>query len=217
MAHMVMEVKMTKGPKLIFQLACGGIVGGLAGYSVAGLLGAEMAKTLHLDQVIVGGIGLIYVLMGLICAVGIAFPTLGSRMLNVEDAEEIGDQKRMLTGSSICMLALGAALLILPMARPDGAITPLGGFGGLMAALATLVVITIRDWKHYDEMMVQMSRDAGNFAFCGIGLVLLIWASAAWAELAYAPTPLGLVATVSGGFLLAAFFAGARLGLLRPR
>jgi hypothetical protein len=83
--------------------------------------------------------------------------------------------------------------------------------------LAILVVISIRDWKHYDELILRLSRDAGNFAFGSTGLILLIWASASWAGLASAPTPLALVAIVSGGFLFACFVAGARLGLLHPR
>lgn len=86
-----------------------------------------------------------------------------------------------------------------------------------MAALALLIVISIRDWKYYDEMLWDVSRDAGNLAFCGIGGVLLLWASAAWLGLATAPTPLTLVALVSGGFLLSIFVASARKGLLRPR
>jgi hypothetical protein len=217
MTYIVMEEKMQKTQKRTLQLAFGVLIGGLAGYSFGGFLGAQTPRTMSIDQVIVGGIGVVYLMMGLIIGFGLAFPKLGSKMLNVEDAEEIGDQKRILTGSSMCMMVLGVALVILPMAKPDGAITPLVGFGGLLAALAILVAISIRDWKHYDELILQMSRDAGNFAFCGTAFALLIWASAAWAGLASAPTPLALVAIISGGFLLAAFVAGARLGLLRPR
>jgi uncharacterized membrane protein len=217
MTHTGKEVKMQKTRKLTFQLAFGVLMGGLAGYSFGGFLGGQTPTTINVDQVIVGGIGAVYLMMGLIIGFGLAFPKLGSKMLNVEDAEEIGDQKHILTGSSTCMVVLGVALVILPMAKPDGAITPLVGFGGLLAALAILVVISIRDWKHYDELILQLSRDAGNFAFCGTAFVLLIWASAAWAGLASAPTPLALVAIISGGFLLAAFLAGARLGLMRPR
>jgi hypothetical protein len=122
-----------------------------------------------------------------------------------------------MTGSSICMVALGAALMALPLAGPGSQILPLIGFGGLLAALAILTVISIRDWKYYDEMMLQLSRDAGNLAFGGIGGALLIWSSAAWVGLASAPTPLELVAIISGGYLFAIFVASARRGLLRPR
>jgi hypothetical protein len=154
---------------------------------------------------------------GLIGGFGLILPKLGSNILNVEDADQIRDQSRILTGSTICMIALGAALMELPMAGSDGPISPLAAFSGLLAALALLIVVSIRDWKYYDEMLLQLSRDAGNLAFCGIGSVTLIWSSAAWLGLVKAPTPLALVAIVSGGFLLAIFVASARKGLLRPR
>ncbi|MGL5837832.1 MAG: hypothetical protein ACRCY3_04950 [Sphingorhabdus sp.] len=208
------EMKMNKNRKMIFQLVSGGIVGGLAGYFGIGLLGAE---NMAADQVIVSGTGLVYLLMGVLVGFGLVAPKLGSNILNVEDAEEIEEQRRILSGSTICMVALGAALMALPLAGPGGSIPPLVGFGGLLAALTLLIAISIRDWKHYDEMLRELSRDAGNLAFSGIGGVLLIWGSAAWLGLAAAPTPLGLIAVISAGFLLSIFVATARRGLLRPR
>ena len=208
------EAKMQKGRKLIFQMAFGGLLGGLAGYFGLGLLDAE---NMAIDQVTVSGVGLIYLLMGLICGFGLVAPKLGSSILNVEDADEIRDQRRVLTGSTLCMIALGAALIVLPLAGADGPISPVAAFGGLLAALALLIVVSIRDWKYYDEMMLQLSRDAGNIACCGIGGTLLVWASAASLGLIAAPTPLALVAIISGGFLLAIFIASGRRGLLMPR
>jgi hypothetical protein len=214
MTTMPSEMKMNKTRKMIFQLMSGGIFGGLAGYFGLGLLDAE---NMAIDQVIVSGVGLVYLLMGLIMCFGLIAPKLGSSILNVEDADEIREQRRVLTGSTICMIALGAALMALPMAGPGGPISPSVGFGGLLASLALLTIISIRDWKFYDEMLLQLSRDAGNLAFSGIGGVLLIWASAAWLGLVVGPTPLGMVALISGGFLLAIFVASARKGLLKPR
>jgi hypothetical protein len=208
------EMKMNKTRKLIFQLVSGGIVGGLAAYFGLGVIGA---KDMAADQIIVSGVGLVYLLMGVVVGLGLIAPKLGSGILNVEDAEEIREQRRILTGSTICIVPLGAALMALPMAGPGGAISPLVGFGGLLAALALLIWISIRDWKFYDEMLLELSKDAGNLGFCGIGGVLLIWAAAAWVGLVAPPTPLGLVALVSGGFLLAICIASARKGLLYPR
>lgn len=214
MNTMPSEMKMNKTRKMIFQLVSGGIVGGLAGYFGLGLWGAQSMAP---DQLIVSGIGLIYLLMGVIVGFGLIAPRLGSSILNVEDADEINEQRRILTGSTICMVVLGAALMALPLSGPGGSIASLTGLGGLLAALAILIVVSIRDWKYYDEMLRELSRDAGNLAFCGVGGVLLIWAAAAWLGLATAPTPLGLVALVMGGFLLAIFVATGRKGLLKPR
>ncbi len=208
------EVKMQQGRKLIFQLVVGGLIGGLASYFGLGLLDAE---NMAADQLIVGGVGLIYLLIGLICSLGLMAPKLGASILNVEDADEIRDQSRILSGSAICMIALGAALIVLTVAGSDGPISRPAAMGGLLAALALLIAVSIRDWKYYDEMILQLSRDAGNIAFSGIGSVTLIWGSASWLGLVAAPAPLALVALISGGFLIAIFVASARKGLLRPR
>lgn len=208
------EVKMQQGRKLIFQLVVGSMIGGLASYFGLGLLGAE---NMAADQLVVGGVGLIYLLIGLICGFGLMAPKLGASILNVEDADEIRDQSRILSGSAICMIVLGAALMALAMAGPDGLISRPAAMGGLLAALALLIAISIRDWKYYDEMLLQLSRDAGNIAFSSVGSVTLIWGSASWLGLVAAPTPLALVALISAGFLIAIFVASARKGLLRSR
>lgn len=208
------EANVQKGRKLILQLVFGGLLGGLAGYVGLGLLDTD---NMTIDQVIVSGVGLIYLLMGLICGFGLIAPKLGSNILNFEDADEIRDQRRVLTGSTLCMMALGTALIVLPLGRADGPISPVAAFGGLLAAMALLIVVSIRDWKYYDEMMLQLSRDAGNLAFCGIGSLIFIWASAASLGLIAALTPLALVAIISGGFLIAIFVASARKGLMRTR
>lgn len=213
MTTMPSEMKMKSNRKIIVRLILAGIVGGIAGYFSDGLWEAEAMRP---DQVAVIGVGLAYMVMGLIIAFGLIAPKLGSRILNVQDSDEIRELSRTLTGPTIFVVALGAALIALPMAGPDGPILPLAGFGGLLAALAIMIVISIREWKHYDEMMLQLNRDAGNLAFCGIGSVILIWSAAAWLGLTFAPTPLALVAVVSGGPLLAMFVAIARKGLLRP-
>ena len=58
------EVKMQQGRKLAFQLVVGGLIGGLSSYFGLGLLGAE---NVTVDQLAVGGIGIIYLLIGVIC------------------------------------------------------------------------------------------------------------------------------------------------------
>lgn len=208
------KANVQKGRKLILQLVFGGLLGGLAGYVGLGLLDTD---NMTIDQVIVSGVGLIYLLMGLICGFGLIAPKLGSNILNVEDADEIRDQRRVLTGSTLCMMALGTALIVLPLGSADGPISPIAAFGGLLAAMALLIVVSIRDWKYYDEMMLQLSRDAGNLAFCSVGSLIFIWASAASLGLVTALTPLALVAIISGGFLIAIFVASARKGLMRTR
>ena len=82
----VSEVKMQQGRKLAFQLVVGALIGGLSSYFGLDLLGAE---NVTVDQLAVGGVGLIYLLIGVICGFGLMAPKLGASILNVEDADEI--------------------------------------------------------------------------------------------------------------------------------
>jgi hypothetical protein len=209
------DVTMQQGRQLTLPFVFGGLTGGLAGYFGLGSL--LDTKDIAGDQFAVGAVGLIYLSMGVICGFGLIAPKLGARILNVEDADEIREQRRILSGSAICMIALGAGLMLITVAGPNGPISRPAAMGGLLAALALLIVVSIRDWKYYDEMMRQVSSDAGNIAFSGVGLVTLIWGSASWLGLVTAPTPLTLVALTSGGLLISVFVAIARKGLLLPR
>ena len=88
-----------KTRKLVIQLLTGGVFGGVAGFAGMSLIDpSELAG----DQIILAGVGLIYLLMGLLVGIGIASPKLGSKVLNLQDAEEIIEQRRILTGSTIC-------------------------------------------------------------------------------------------------------------------
>lgn len=200
--------------KLVVQLVSGALVGGVVGYFGMSQLDP---KAMKFDQILTSGVGIIYLLTGGIVGLGLLSPKLGSKFLNVEDADEISEQRRVLTGSTISMVAFGLALIALANAGFEGAISPTLGFAAVVLALFVSAVITIRDWKHYDEMMRGLSRDAGNIAFCIIGTVLLIWAGAAGVGLTAAPSPLMLVSLICGGLLLAVFAAAGRAGLMMPR
>jgi hypothetical protein len=214
MTTKISEMKMQKGRKLIFNIIFAGLIGYFGTDFVLGVL---EPKRLDADQVIAIGVGLIYLTMGLIVGFGAALPKMGFQILNVEDAEEIHDQRRLFIGSAVSAIALGAALMVLPLAEPNGFMSPLVAFGGLLAALALATGIFIRDRKYYDELMLQLNREAGNLSFCSVGLVILVWASAASLGLVSAPTPLALVAIISGGSLLAFSVVAARRGLLAMR
>lgn len=208
------EPKNTKTSKVVLQLLVGGLAGAIMGYFTAGYLVSANAAG---DEAAVVAVGLAYLAMGLFCGAGLVMPGLGAKLLNVEDRGELEEQRRMLTGSSLCMAAIGAALLLLAAAGAGSGISDAVAYAGLLAAVVLTCIVTWRDWDHYDELMLQLSRDAGNFAFLGVGGVILLWSAAAHLGLANALSPLSLVALVAGGLLLAVFVAAGRRGLLQPR
>lgn len=214
MKTMPTNMTANKTGKLLFKLAVGAALGFFAGFGFESLVDIERLAS---DQVMVSFVGLSYSVMGLIVGFGVIAPKWGARILNVQDTDDIRDQRRILAGSAFCAFILGAALTALAMAGPGGILSPLASFGGLVAALAIQIVISIRDWKLYDEMYRALTRDAGNLSFLVIGGVLMIWSSAAWVGLVAGPTPLGLIALVSGGFLVAMFVVAARRGLMHSQ
>ena len=200
--------------KLIVQLASGGLVGGLFGYfGMEQLDSANMAP----DQIVTSGIGIIYLLTGLIVGFGLLSPNLGSKILNVEDADEIREQRRVLTGSTISMTAIGVALVLMANTHSGGLVTPATGFAAICISLFLATIITIRDWKYYDELMRQLSRDCGNLAFGITGTIVVLWSAAAAAGWVVPFSSLALIALFFGNLLLAAFVATARAGLMMPR
>jgi hypothetical protein len=74
--------------------------------------------------------------------IGTASPGLGAKFLNVEDADELREQKKMLVWSGASMLLWGVSLLALALAAPDGpvpqaaALAVGGGRADVAASLA---------------------------------------------------------------------------------
>ena len=214
MPNISIENRDGKTRKLIVQLVSGGLFGAVASYSAMSLLDL---RSMAADQIGLSAVALIYLLLGVIVGFGLVAPNLGSKVLNVENAEEINEQRRVLTGSTMAMISIGFALLALSLAGPGRMVSPALGFGALIASLVISVVITVRDLKFYDEMMLQLSRDSGNLAYCISGVTIMVWASAAAVGWIAAPTPFALIAIIAGGMLLAVFISAARAGLMMPR
>lgn len=205
----------SKTRKMLLQALAGGVVGFLSAYF---LLPALSLDSMAGDAVILAGIGLIYAMMGLLVAIGLIAPnSFGAKMLNVEDAEELREQKRILTGSSISMIAIGASFIILVMSGPGGTFPAIAGFAAICASLVVTLLIAVRDWKLYDELMRQVTLEASYLTFGILCLAAWIWCAAAWVEMLSAPTPLAILSMISGGYLLAVFIVSAKRGMLTPR
>src|SRR3546814_6239008 len=90
---MTTEVHAPSRRKMALQALIGALAGGGGMFALMWLLDGE---TLHWQpsQIILAGVGLIYVLMGLFVGLGVLAPrALGQRMLNVADAEEIVEER----------------------------------------------------------------------------------------------------------------------------
>jgi hypothetical protein len=162
--------------------------------------------------------GLCYGLMGLAVAFGALMPKAGARFLNVEDADEIREQRRSLAPSAAACMLIGLFLLVLALAPTLTA--SLGGAGVAaiaIGALALAATITLATSARADELIRRISVESSALALHIALLGLGGWAALAHLGLVAWMEPLALVAGLALLQLFAIFFVSARKGLMRPR
>ena len=121
-----------KRAKFWKQVAIGAIVGGVSmGLALASIDGLKGA-TLTPDEAVALGAGVIYSIIGLFVGLGALFPKAGSELLNVEDEEEIRDQRHIFGWGAVAMLLSGLLMLGLVLGSP--------GFEFLGRAVAAALV-----------------------------------------------------------------------------
>lgn len=200
----------SKGRKVLVQLLLGGLCGGAG--MIAALTLLEGRSGARVDPVDAIGIGtaLVFGLMGLFVGLGALAPGLGARTLNVEDREELQEQRSTLVigAVSFMLIAIGLAALTLK-----------GELAAPIAAVATLALIawSVVYRNKGDEMMRAAAKDAGVITTNLIFLVFGVWAGAAQLGLAPMFEPLLFVAGFFALYLVAVFVAVGRRGLLAPR
>lgn len=211
-----------RGPKtrkLLLQTISGAVVGAAVTFFFLEYVGS--AADIHdPGRLTAIGAGIIYVLMGAFVGIGALAPGAGARFLNVEDAQEIVEERSKIgPGAMVCIL-VGVLLIAL-------ALTPGGDFPGLLspgpaalvaaACFAGVIALGFRMRRRVDEFNRALSIEATAVAMhiC----VVLFGGWAALAHLGYVSwiAPLGLL----GGFALielaAIFFIVGKRGMLMPR
>ncbi|TAD76274.1 MAG: hypothetical protein EAY70_09770 [Sphingomonadales bacterium] len=214
------ESSETKTPwvrKVLVPALIGGVVGFAAASGMLRFIDSETVGGLGISGTIAALVGVLYVVIGASIALGTASPQLGARFLNVEDADELREQKQVLTLSGTAMGVWGASLLALALAAPDGPL-PHGialaiGAGGLVIGCLLSVPI----YRACDELMRMANLEAGAITY---GLVLLVVGT--WAMLAHlgyiaGPAPIDLLTLFYVLVLVASFIAVGRRGMLTLR
>lgn len=200
--------------RLALPLSAGGLSGFLAAMAFLKLTDFATADGLGASREIAGLVGVIYILTGLVVALGAARPGVGAKLLNVEDADELREGKRMLVPSSVAMVLLGGALILLALAGPLGPLAPGLSVGGAVLMLAIATWLGTIAQRLTDEMQRDLNRDATASAF---SLLLLIgggWAMLAHTGFVTGPAPLDWLTMFSVVLLLATFWQAGRRGLM---
>lgn len=203
--------------KVLMQAAVGAVVGFTASLALFRVLDSDAVGGLSDSAVIAALVGLLYTMTGLAMGVGIASPRIGARFLNVEDADELREQKRMLGWSGLAMGLWGVALIALALAAPDGPLPAgvalvIGGGGLVIGSLLSVVV-----YRGSDELMRAVNLEAGALSYALVLLVVGLWSILAHLGHAAAPAPLDLLSLFYGLVLVASFITVGRRGMLMPR
>lgn len=164
--------------------------------------------------------GLIYLLMGLLVGVGAAAPKAGARFLNVEDADELNEQRSMLIyGGAACIL-FGLFFLLLALSAEGPARELLTKEVAAIAAVTCAIVgvwTGIKSTARSDELMRQVSLEGSVLALHMLTGIFAGWAVLAHVGIAAWAGPLVFVSSAALIELVAVFWVGARKGMLKPR
>jgi hypothetical protein len=209
-----------KTRKMLIGMGVGAIVGASVTYALLAAVeksGFDMDDPARLAAL---AAGIVFALMGAMVGLGTLVPQTGAHLLNVEDADELREQRRPLSRGSMIMLLIGGAMIALALAEVGGAA------GMLTREAATIVVVvasvgvaglSIAGKGENDELIKAVGTEAAAGAMYAVLTIFGLWA--ALAHLGYLAwiEPLGLLAALLAVQLGAAFWVSARRGLLRPR
>lgn len=203
--------------KTIRATAIGAIAGFAGAFAFISLTDSGAIGDLDPSQLVAGMIALIYVLMAAPIGIGLLAPKAGAAFLNVEDADEMREERGQLFCSFLGMAGAGAALLVAALAGPGGMIDATTGLTLFAGLTVFTTVLSLWMTGRQDELMRAVSRETAAIAFYVVGTVGTLWALLAHLEFVAAPAPLDWLSIFWGGILLAAFIGVGRRGMLAMR
>ena len=206
-----------KGRKVLLQLVLGAVCGGVGMFTALTFMEGRSGAKVEPVEAVAIGTALIFGLMGLIVTLGALMPGLGARTLNVEDREELEEQRSTLLISVVSFFLVAVIVGVLAAARGGDLID--SGTATWIVGIATsvLVVWAIRYRNRGDEMMLAAAKEAGAMTTNLLFLTFVVWAGAAQLGLAPMFDPLLFVAGFFLLYLTAIFITVGRRGLLTPR
>ena len=161
--------------------------------------------------------GLCYLLMGFIVAVGAMVPRTGALILNVEDEEELREERPTLAPGGVSSVLLGLFLLSLLAFHEAASIGRELVLAIAAAFLSGSVVFGVVSHKRSDELTRQISLEASALALQVIALVFGGWAALAWLGYVGWISPLAFLGSYALIHLAAVFAIITQRGMMMPR
>ena len=206
--------------KFVMQIVVGAVSGGVITYTVLKLLDGNGFDADDPSRMMALAVGLVFAILGLFVALGVAAPRAGAHLLNVEDADELREQRKTLRSSSLLFVLTGAGLLALALGGGAGEQGLLSlETSALVAAVsfAAVIVLAVANRNSGDEMMRALSRQSSVVALCTITLIAILWVILDRFERVPQVDSLGVLAGILGIQLISVFVVVGRGGLLAPR
>lgn len=178
---------------------------------------SDVVGGLGLSESIAALVGVLYCVIAVGILIGTVNPRPGARFLNVEDADELREQPKMLVWSGLAMALWGIALVALALAAPEKSVPQPAalvlGAGGLLIGSA----LSVLAYRASDEVMLAVNLESGAISY---GLALLVvgtWALLAHLGIVAAPRPIEVLTVLYVLALVASFIAVGRRGMLTIR
>lgn len=200
---------------MIWRMLAGAVVGAVGSLLFFKFIGEPNMNLKDPSVLAAAACGIVYLLIGLMVAFGVAAPKTGAHFLNVEDADELREDRHKIGTSSVACILIGILVLVLAMAG--------GGIGSQVAlviaaaCLVGIVAVTVAGAKRYDELTRQLGLEASAYGFYATLVLLGGWAALAHLGFVAWISPLAFVALLITLQLLTAFVAVGRRGMLMPR
>ncbi len=209
--------KKRKRNKMIRALCIGGIAGFVGAFGMMQLAGSGMLGELGGSREIALLIAVIYLIIAGILAFGLVSPEAGAKFLNVEDADELEEQRVQLTYGTGGMAAIGLALIVAALAAPAGPIPPTIAVISFVLLIGFCWFTGIRQRNQVDELMRSISVECGSVAFYCIALFGGGWAFLAHLEYVPGPQMLDWLSMLAAFLLLSAFIVTGKRGMMEQR
>lgn len=206
-----------KTRKTVLSLIGGGIIGFLGANAMMSLVKSGQLGEPDISTIAALAVGLVYALTGLIVIAGLVSPGAGARFLNVEDAEELIEQKPALVASGWGMVVMGMVLAVIALGGKGGVIEPLVALGLAAVLMAVGASLSLRSLRHSDELMRAVSVEATQVSYYLLLCIVGGWAALAHVGLVAGPTMLDLLTAFWAFMLVATFWVAGRRGMLKPR
>jgi hypothetical protein len=214
---MTATAKKTSKGRQALRVAIGAVAGAVTTIAFMELVGKQRLDSGEPGVIVAIVAGLIYALLGVGVGLGALAPRQGAVFLNVEDAEELREQRRSLVPSAIACVLGGAFLLLLALAPVEqGGDLTLWATGAGACLLASLAV-TVATRDRVDELMRQVSLESASLTLHLALTGLSVWAMLAHLGYVAWVTPLSLIGGLSILYLVAVFWVAGRKGMMTSR